>query len=134
MNPENQRIAIAEACGWKEIRAEVDWLPEELTGIFTWPHPTDAEKTKYFISRKPVPNYLYDLNAMHEAEKFILSTDLYIQYVNYLFRSVGLNRTYYMGATPEVFPADRQFAVFHATASQRAEAFIRTIGKWEDAK
>lgn len=109
MNPERQRIAIAEACGWK-------------TGY------RDPE------AWHPLPDYLNDLNAMHEAEKFILSTDLYIQYVNYLFRSVGINRTYYMGAAPEVFPADRQFAVFHATASQRAEAFLRTIGKWEEAK
>ena len=106
MTPEQQRIAIAEACG------------EDNDSIY----------------RDLIPDYLNDLNAMHEAEKFILSTDLYIQYVNYLFRSVGLNRTYYMGATPEVFPADRQFAVFHATASQRAEAFLRTIGKWEEAK
>ena len=106
MKPEEQRVAIAKACG------------EDNDSIY----------------RDLIPDYLNDLNAMHEAEKFILSTDMYIQYVNYLFRSVGLNRTYYMGATPEVFPADRQFAVFHATASQRAEAFLRTIGKWEEAK
>ena len=117
MTPEAQRIAIAETCGWKW---EILWTGE-LHG-----KPIGEQGPL-----REVPDYLNDLNAMHKPEKFILSTDLYIQYVNYLFRSVGLNRTYYMGATPEVFPADRQFAVFHAGASQRAEAFLRTIGKWE---
>ena len=122
MTPQKQRIAIAEACGWTVTH----WKVNPFDVIAT------KDGTEYLL--KHLPDYLNDLNAMHEAEKFILSTDLYIQYVNYLFRSVGLNRTYYMGATPEVFPADRQFAVFHATAAQRAEAFLRTIGKWEEAK
>ena len=126
MTPEQQRIAIAEACGWKNVDAGAG----RVWG-FTTRHKGTPSESDVCVD---VPNYLNDLNAMHDAEKFILSTDLYIQYVNYLFRSVGLNRTYYMGATPEVFPADRQFAVFHATASQRAEAFLRTIGKWEEAK
>ena len=117
MTPEKQRVVIAEACGWQRCYVNSD----EFYGV----NPNGI----YTI----MPNYPFSLNAMHDAEKFILSTDLYIQYVNYLFRSVGLNRTYYMGATPEVFPADRQFAVFHATAAQRAEAFLRTIGKWEEA-
>jgi hypothetical protein len=116
MNPEQQQIAIAEAHG-RVQRPDGSWFPIGKD-----------------YGSAGIPNYPFDLNAMHEVEKFILSTDLYIQYVNYLFRSVGLNRTYYMGATPEVFPADRQFAVFHATAAQRAEAFLRTIGKWKECK
>lgn len=27
---------------------------------------------------------------------------------------------------------ERSFGVIHATAAQRAEAFLRTIGKWEE--
>ena len=125
MRPEKQRIAIAEACGLTNV------VPVVIRNVR---HPGDDITVRISSDSGQVPDYIYDLNAMHDAEKFILSTDLYIQYVNYLFRSVGLNRTYYMGATPEVFPADRQFAVFHATAAQRAEAFLRTIGKWEEAQ
>ena len=125
MTPQKQRIAIAEACGLTNV------VPVVIRNVR---HQGDDITVRISSDSGQVPDYIYDLNAMHDAEKFILSTDLYIQYVNYLFRSVGLNRTYYMGATPEVFPADRQFAVFHATAGQRAEAFLRTIGKWEEAK
>ena len=123
MKPEQQQIAIAKEHGWKEIRAEVDWLPGELTGIFTWPHPTDAEKTKYFINRKPVPNYPFDLNAMHEVEN-ILNADQMVSYDYHLDRVVGNGR---QGLNIEYF-------LWSATASQRAEAFLRTIGKWEEAK
>ena len=117
MNSEQQRIAIAEACEWKEIRAEVDWLPKELFGIFTWPHPTNAEKIKYFINRKPIPDYLNDLNAMHEAEKVL----------------EGGMRSKYDAELTLICSRDYNF-IWESTASQRAEAFLRTIGKWEESK
>lgn len=114
MTPEKQRIAIAEACGW--------WISESLS---IWQHKTKDGAP---------PDYLNDLNAMHEAEKLLQWTDQDIKYTNYLFDAVGINRFYYTGATPEAFPADRQFAVFHANATQRAKAFLRTIDKWEESK
>ena len=92
MKPEKQRTAIAEACG------TMKWsyaLPTKTIGC-------------------GVPDYLNDLNAMHEAEKVLDYNQL-----REMEDSVSF-----------------QFAVypFHATAAQRAEAFLRTIGKWEDWK
>jgi len=60
-------------------------------------------------------DYCTDLNAMHEAEEFLSGT-LWIGYVNAL--------------------ADIEGTLFgiRATARQRAEAFLRTLGKWEDGK
>lgn len=133
MNKEKQRIKIAETCGWKEIRAEVDWLPKELTGIFTWSHPTDAEKIKYFINRKPIPDYLNDLNAMHEAEKACLTTiplvtDYGIRLVNALHREHKKN--------PRIQDTSWRIPVvgncgWFATAAQRADAFCETLNLWE---
>ena len=60
------------------------------------------------------PDYCNDLNAMHEAEK-MLNKEQWVAYGRELSR---LN----------VFP------MVHATAAQRAEAFLRTLGKWEDTK
>ena len=54
-----------------------------------------------------LPDYLNDLNAMHEAEK-ILSKEQWVIYEQHLNRM-------------KVFP------MVHATAKQRAEAFIRTM-------
>lgn len=68
---------------------------------------------KYEAHRKPIPNYCTDLNAMHEAEKTLRNGE-WDTYVDLL--------------------ADTWIQVAHATARQRAEAFLRTIGKWEEAQ
>ena len=115
MDEEKLRIKIAEACGWKEIRAEVDWLPKELTGIITWPHPTDAEKIKYFINRKPIPDYLNDLNAMHGAQKIL---------------KLGMRNRYDAELS---LIAERDYCfIWETSAKQKAEAFLRTLDLWEE--
>ncbi len=58
-------------------------------------------------------NYCKDLNAMHEAE-MKLTKEQSDDYVARLF--------------------DSCYELAFATASQRAEAFLRTLGKWEDGK
>jgi hypothetical protein len=63
------------------------------------------------------PNYLNDLNAMAEAEK-VLQDDREAAFRGWLWLAHG---------QPEL-----RCAIVHATAAQRAEAFLRTIGKWED--
>ena len=91
MKPEQQRIAIAEACGtmrWSYA------LPKKCVGA-------------------SVPNYLNDLNAMHDAEKMLTSSQI-AQYVDSLEE---MNERW---STPAF-----------ATAAQRAEAFLRAIEKWE---
>jgi hypothetical protein len=93
MSEEEINIAIAEACGWK-------------TGY------RDPE------AWHPLPDFLHDLNAMHEAEK-VLDYNQMNRYQN-----IELSRFVHTGTT----------WICSATASQRAEAFLRTIGKWEDAK
>ena len=55
-----------------------------------------------------------DLNAMHEAAKSICDPQ-YFAYVAELARAWANCRV-------------------HATARQRAEAFLRTLGKWEEAQ
>ena len=115
MNPENQRIAIAEACGWTEI--------EPCTccdGVSRGYTPTPGAHKKH------LPDYLNDLNAMHEAEK-VLTQDQMIDYS----RHVGKSVTSHLPASRAAW---MDFQLINVTASQRAEAFLRTIGKWEEAK
>jgi hypothetical protein len=99
MKPHRQRIAIAKACGfkWSESSDELGQLVAEFT-----------------------PNYLNDLNAMHQAEMVLSRGEHYNQ-------TGGFGR--YKTALAEV--CDEQHPI-DATAAQRAEAFLRTIGKWED--
>lgn len=101
MNNEKQRIAIAEACGWRCTAAF-----KEAFACWVKPDGMDHQ-TEY------LPDYLNDLNAMHEAEK-MLTVRQSQQYIPIL-----RNLCTVFGNWPE-----------SATAAQRAEAFLRTIGKW----
>jgi hypothetical protein len=57
--------------------------------------------------------YTHDLNAMHEVEKSLT----YKQFENYLMELLDF--------------IDEPIL---ATARQRAEAFLKTLGKWEEAE
>lgn len=108
MKPEQQRIAIAEACGWTDCHksiASVYGFPSERKVIGIPPQR---------ITHTEVPDYLNDLNAMHEAEK-ILNTNQAADYCELL-------RPIICGC----------WRLVHATAAQRAEAFLRTLNLWTD--
>ena len=103
MTPEQQRIAIAEACGWR--------LFSQFKNL--WAPPRSV--VEYDCDAYPLPDYLNDLNAMHDAENEVLTTAQMTTMSQYLHRRLGVLWGF-------------------ATAAQRAEAFLRTIGKWEEAK
>ena len=104
MKPEQQRIAIAEACGWKPDKRGLGWLS---------PHGYYA----------PEPDYLNDLNAMHEAEK-VLTEDQLSDYGAFLKGKDNESVSLYA-------PEHREIAkVAMASAAQRAEAFLRTLNLW----
>lgn len=111
MSPDKQRIAIAEACPFVD----------SLDGRLIW-NPGDGEPINF--------DPLNDLNAMHEAEKALQSRNVKAKFNSQLFKAVhGREHDYIEGET-----ADDVFDVYGAAAAQRAEAFLRTIGKWEDDK
>jgi len=71
------------------------------------------------------PNYCNDLNAMHEAERIAFepyhdgSGDKYgYELVSVIVAHENCER--------------HEVQVWFATAAQRAEAFLRTIGKWKE--
>ena len=120
MTEEAQRIAIAEACGW--IR--------EYSDIPTWDTSLKSYKpvrTMLFMRKEKgfraenLPDYLNDLNAMHEAEK-ILSDNNQMKFRGEL---VDMMRPKYG------FESACLLAI-HATAAQRAEAFLRTLNLWKE--
>jgi hypothetical protein len=111
LNAETQRIAIAEACGWKH---EPDKYYEDR---LAWFDPS----TNGRCSTGDLPDYLNDLNAMHEAEKGLTTEDQQWKYVALL---VGRDWT----ESWSFFDASK---AIHATAAQRAEAFLKTLGFWK---
>ncbi len=125
MSPEAQRVAVAELCGWKIERARIQtgWnliAPEGKLWTSFWQN-SDREPTLASCYTH-LPDYLVDLNAMHEAEKHLLKVH-------------AKNYCRYLGASSEEYQEELYFyRVVTATAAQRAEAFVRCLGKWNDAK
>jgi hypothetical protein len=126
MSPDKQRIAIAEACGYADVRMQ-EWESVDI----------ESRSIAFGIElqgtlngeRKFVPDYLGDLNAMHEAEKVLpdMASD-----------DDGRDQLGYMETLADTLVAKwssnnsaDMWLITHATAAQRAEAFLRTIGKWE---
>jgi len=113
MKPEAQRIAIAEACGWRKDKRGLGWLTP--SGEYS-----------------ELPGYLNDLNAIHEAEKVLLPDDAMYSQRNFyasLLGSITLNDN---GRGWQPLTNEDCFPILSATAAQRAEAFLRTLNLWTD--
>ena len=111
MNEDEINRAIAEHLGWmRHPTCKKVWrTPEqcernrELIGTVSGPWSTESSGP---------PNYCGDLNAMHEAEKTLENHQLW------------------MVATALAGIAHVDAPITHSTARQRAEAFLRVVGKW----
>ena len=112
MKPEAQRIAIAEAC------PQIAFIKSD--GCPYW---KDRRVPVYDEDRLTHEEFdpLTDLNAMHEAEK-VLTDGQRIKYGDELAKFYQTDKWCVW------------WAIIPATAAQRAEAFLRTIGKWEEDK
>ena len=100
MTDDQINAAIAEACGWWGNRKGNCMRPPNRTDMYC-----------------EIPNYCNDLNAMHEAEKTLSETNMFVM-AHHIERLVSRHGQHY----------------FHATARQRAEAFLRTLGLWKEVQ
>lgn len=119
MTDEQMNVAIAEHCGWRRPSHKDCKKAKKnmVIGDSWWLNPNgDLEHPRH------IPNYCGDLNAMHEAEK-MLNKGQHWYYINEL---TVLTEAEWTACLDEVF------VVAAATARQRAEAFLKTVNKWED--
>lgn len=145
MTPEEQRIAIAEACGFH-------------LGKFIWQFSywkddirSDAQRSRLYLSQEEaepdqekllaagfevsglmgwrrgvndLPDYINDINAMREAEKTLGEDDCqryHVELAEWWNRNATEKCTGFAGDYP-----------WHASAKQRAEAFLRTLNLWKE--
>ena len=115
MTNEEMDRAIAEAVGWSAIEDRSVGLMM-ADGFSVWGYPP---KGAVIGKKAPIPRFSTDLNAMHEAEhslKYESSTwDAYCENLTSVCS----------GGHPF-----RENNIVAASARQRAEAFLRTIGKY----
>ena len=104
VNPEQQRIAIAEACG-----KNVEMYENCIEGFLQ------------FCYNSKIPDYLNDLNAMNSAvlQKFNGPAHEGWAFIDNLRVACGIPHS------------SACMALVCATASQRAEAFLRTLNLWK---
>ena len=110
MTAEAQRIAIAEACGFKITSIEYDGDGKIYRVWATTPDSWTGKDVRPWL-----PD-INDLNACHEFEEKLIALgppalDTYEIFLSAICARAG-NR------------------IFRATAAQRAEAFLKTIDKW----
>jgi hypothetical protein len=115
MKPEEQRIAIAQSCGWLPYSTDKVDLSARYFDKGPWWRNAEACE---IASINQLPDYLNDLNAMHEAEK-ALTNEHYVMY-HVQLRSLTKNT--------EITSA---FTTLHATARQRAAALLKTLNPWK---
>ncbi len=102
MTNEQINVAIAQACGWTILKKPLSGF-----GFAAYAKEPNGDPSP------GIPDYCDDLNAMHEAEDE-LSGNQYMVYALMLDAVEG-----------------SLFGI-RATARQRAEAFLKTLGKWEE--
>ena len=110
MNKQEQRIAIAKACGTHLVSVHPEgWVLTDKSGYTGLIKENGYDTDTKFSFPK---DYLNDLNAMHEAEK-VLTAEQWDDY----------------GCKMECTPYVIQNWI-HATAAKRAEAFLKTLNLW----
>jgi hypothetical protein len=111
MTDEQINIAIAEACG-RAQRPDGNWYPIGST-----------------VGSAGIPNCCNDLNAMHESERVALKT-----HARYYSRALmAVCNRHPTGCTTDWDTACTDLAeLCNATARQRSEALLKTLGKWRE--
>lgn len=121
MNKENQRIAIAKACGWTNITSDF---------YGTVPNADELDSQGALENLYQIPDYLNDLNVIHGAEKVLTKSEYSSPLGTAAFEDDSfagwLHRIMVRRAEAP------NFRIYSASAAQRAEAFLRTLNLWEE--
>lgn len=144
MTPQAQQIAIALACGCRwywttdgltedgsafKWKANLCYPPEEGIGKawigcagesreMTQEEIAEVTRTGAFYTY--APRYLESLDAMYKVEEMLTQDECWTMYEH-------LSRLMFFTTPP--LPAAKRW-LWHATAAQRAEAFLRAKGLW----
>lgn len=124
MTPEKQQLAIAEWVGWSRIEMSSGNISSGKQLLGNWVSklygtpPEDKDKQLDDQRFQLVPDYLNDLNAIHEVEKKLGDKA-------YLY-TIHLIRVLHWSAK-----TDATFVLIHATAAQRCNAMCHALGLWK---
>ena len=117
MTDQEINMAIAEACGWKEVEP---WLNGDRC--------FELNKSVCGYRAEDLPDYCTDLNAMNEAEETLAEEQwesMFEFLIKIRWRDANDEQRKDYGSGKTLSPS-------RAKAKQRAEAFLKTVGKWKE--
>lgn len=127
MTDEQINIAIAESLGWKVRWQNQGGAPtlENKPAGHCWAVWTNPNGWGLDSNYDPIfpPNYTSDLNACHEFEQTLGGNPLIYNQQDFYTRELGLIVKQGLAEC---------WTIATATACQRCEAYLRTIGKWKE--
>jgi hypothetical protein len=126
MTDQEINAAIAEACGWVDIFTATG--KEEWLGTFAYEYEGKVMGFHQQLDdhAHEIPGYATDLNAMHEAGSVL-------SWAQTCLMGNWLEEICERPAKQADGSIDLRIAVkWRSTARQRAEAFLRTLGKWRE--
>lgn len=133
MTSEAQRVAIAEACGWKELIHGRGIWHHAVTGKNAIPKDGAIHKKRTEMKMPSehflLPDYPNDLNSCHAAY-LTLTFEQRLEFTKQLIYIQ--NRTRNERATSDNITGQAITELLGATAAQWAEALVRTFGLWKD--
>lgn len=138
MHWQEQRVAIAESCGWtisagwdtirysssqkcaRQIKGYRLCYPDGNRGAIVYLAKDGEPTLRDFEFFQHLPEYEYNLNAMHEAESSLFS----------------LGRDYRLRYRDELIKISEETGTdtFHLSAKDRAKAFLLSLGKWKKSE
>lgn len=124
MTPTEQWTKIAEACGFTDCKIdELESVDFDSRSVSVWKIFRGTKNGK----RERVPDYLNDLNAMHEAEQILNQDELY-NYGDLLASNVRREENIRFGhPESQAFPFNGfgHAALARTSARDRALAFLK---------
>lgn len=142
MTNEEMNIAVAEACGIKSLPSH-EWQEQDGRRYFECYRCGECVWFREYVEKKGKFNepcrgtkhaYGSDLNAMHEAEKILTKKQRKFFYF-FLFELAPCDENHGpVVPDGEDLMTPSGFSMLHASAGQRREAFLRTVGRFIEPK
>lgn len=137
MTEQEINIAVAKACGWKWYRrpSTGPWAKKPMRSLY---HPdlmkplelaladmTERECNYVFMVREGmIPNYAHDLNACFEFEETMTDGEVQKYFDQLVWVTSKVSNAHRFGVN--------YWSIYHATAPQRCQAFLRVKGLWRE--
>jgi len=124
MNAEKQRIKIAEACGWTDV------MGSKFATVREYWHgqPIGFDPARLSHGPQLIPNYLGDRTAMHEALATMTERQ-WCEFFAWLYAGLGDGSRAW-----GTYGYRKLIEFYKAPLEKVSEAFLKTLGLWEEGE